>query len=114
MGKAERFPALWLLPVLIPVAALTLYPVAHALWTSLHQVMLLFPDEEFVGLANYENVLTGPYFLVALKNSLIFTAAAAPTAVVLGTTTALFLNRSFFGVTALRSIRVPKSWGTSM
>jgi len=104
MGKAERFPALWLLPVLIPVAALTLYPVAHALWTSLHQVMLLFPDEEFVGFANYENVLTGPYFLVALKNSLIFTAVAAPTAVILGTATALFLNRSFFGVTALRSI----------
>jgi ABC-type sugar transport system permease subunit len=104
MGKAERFPAVWLLPVLIPVAALTLYPVAHALWTSLHQVMLLFPDEEFVGLANYENVLTGPYFLVALKNSLIFTAVAAPTAVILGTATALFLNRSFFGVTALRSI----------
>lgn len=104
MGKAERFPALWLLPVLIPVAALTLYPVAHALWTSLHQVMLLFPEEEFVGLANYENVLTGPYFLVALKNSLIFTAAAAPAAVVLGTATALFLNRSFFGVAALRSI----------
>jgi ABC-type sugar transport system permease subunit len=104
MGKAERFPALWLLPVLIPVAALTLYPVAHALWTSLHQVMLLFPDEEFVGLANYKNVLTGPYFLVALKNSLIFTAVAAPTAVILGTATALFLNRSFFGVTALRSI----------
>jgi ABC-type sugar transport system permease subunit len=104
MGKAERFPALWLLPVLIPVAAFTLFPVAHALWTSLHQVMLLFPDEEFVGLANYENVLTGPYFLVALKNSLVFTAVAAPAAVTLGTATALFLNRSFFGVTALRSI----------
>jgi ABC-type sugar transport system permease subunit len=104
MGKAERFPALWLLPVLIPVAVLTLYPVAHALWTSLHQVMLLFPDEEFVGFANYENVLTGPYFLVALKNSLIFTLFAAPAAVVLGTATALFLNRSFFGVAALRSI----------
>jgi multiple sugar transport system permease protein len=104
MGKAERFPALWLLPVLIPVAAFTLFPVAHALWTSLHQVMLLFPDEDFVGFANYENVLTGPYFLVALKNSLIFTTVAAPAAVVLGTATALFLNRSFFGVTALRSI----------
>jgi ABC-type sugar transport system permease subunit len=104
MGKAERFPALWLLPVLIPVAVLTLYPVAHALWTSLHQVMLLFPDEEFVGFANYENVLTGPYLLVALKNSLIFTLFAAPAAVVLGTATALFLNRSFFGVAALRSI----------
>jgi multiple sugar transport system permease protein len=67
-------------------------------------VMLLFPEEEFVGLDNYRNVVTGPYFLVALKNSLIFTIFSAPAAVVLGTATALFLNRSFFGVTALRSI----------
>jgi multiple sugar transport system permease protein len=104
MRTAERFPGLWLLPVLIPVAAFTIFPVAHALWTSLHQVMLLFPEEEWVGLDNYRNVVTGPYFLVALKNSLIFTIFSAPAAVVLGTATALFLNRSFFGVTALRSI----------
>ena len=104
MRTAERFPAFWLLPVLIPVAVFTIFPVAHALWTSLHQVMLLFPDEEWVGLANYKSVVTGPYFLVALKNSLIFTIFAAPAAVILGTVTALFLNRSFFGVTALRSI----------
>jgi ABC-type sugar transport system permease subunit len=104
MRTAERFPALWLLPVLIPVAAFTIFPVAHALWTSLHQVMLLFPEEEWVGLDNYKTVVTGPYFLVALKNSLIFTVFSAPAAVVLGTATALFLNRSFPGVTALRSI----------
>jgi ABC-type sugar transport system permease subunit len=104
MLRAERFPALWLLPVLLPVAAFTLFPVAHALWTSLHQVMLLFPEQEWVGLGNYENVVTGPYFLTALKNSLIFTLFAAPVAVVLGTATALFLNRQFPGVNALRSI----------
>jgi ABC-type sugar transport system permease subunit len=66
--------------------------------------MLLFPEEEWVGLANYENVVTGPYFLTALKNSLIFTIFAAPAAVVIGTATALFLNREFLGVDALRSI----------
>ena len=43
MWTINRFPATWLLPVLIPVALLTIFPVAHALWTSLHQVMLLFP-----------------------------------------------------------------------
>ncbi|MGH6924495.1 MAG: carbohydrate ABC transporter permease [Propylenella sp.] len=104
MLRADRFPALWLLPVLLPVAAFTLFPVAHALWTSLHQVMLLFPEQEWVGLDNYENVVTGPYFLTALKNSLIFTLFSAPVAVVLGTATALFLNRQFPGVNALRSI----------
>ena len=104
MWTTRRFPGLWVLPVLVPVAVFTIFPVAHALWTSLHQVMLLFPGEDFVGLDNYVNVITGEYFGVALKNSLLFTAFAAPVVVVLGTATAIFLNREFFGVGALRSI----------
>lgn len=102
--QTTRFPALWLLPVLLPVAVFTIFPVAYALWTSLHQVMLLFPDEDWVGLENYRNVITGEYFGVALKNSLIFTMVSAPLIVVIGTSGAIFLNREFRGVTALRSI----------
>ena len=104
MQTTNRFPALWLLPVLLPVAVFTIFPVAHALWTSLHQVMLLFPDEGWVGLENYRNVITGEYFGVALKNSLMFMLFSAPLIVVIGTATAIFLNREFHGVTALRSI----------
>lgn len=104
MQTTSRFPALWLLPVLLPVAVFTIFPVAHALWTSLHQVMLLFPDEDWVGLENYRNVITGEYFGVALRNSLMFTLFSAPLIVVIGTATAIFLNREFHGATALRSI----------
>lgn len=104
MQTTSRFPALWLLPVLLPVAVFTIFPVAHALWTSLHQVMLLFPDEDWVGLENYRNVITGDYFGVALRNSLMFTLFSAPLIVVIGTATAIFLNREFHGATALRSI----------
>jgi ABC-type sugar transport system permease subunit len=104
MRTTGRFPALWLLPVLLPVAVFTIFPVAHALWTSLHQVMLLFPDEDWVGLENYRNVITGEYFGVALKNSLLFTLFSAPLVVLTGTAAALFLNREFRGATVLRSI----------
>jgi multiple sugar transport system permease protein len=100
----SRFPTLWLLPTLLLVAAFTVFPIAHALWTSLHQVMLLFPGQDWVGLENYRTVVTGEYFGVALKNSLLFTLCSAPLVVVIGTATALFLNRQFPGVTALRSI----------
>jgi multiple sugar transport system permease protein len=104
MQTTSRFPTLWLLPVLLPVAVFTIFPVAYALWTSLHQVMLLFPEEDWVGLENYRNVITGEYFGVALRNSLMFTLFSAPLIVVIGTATALFLNREFLGATALRSI----------
>ena len=104
MWTIGRFPALWLLPVILPIALLTLFPIGYALWTSLHQVMLLFPGEDFVGLDNYVNVVTGEYFGAALRNSLLFTVIAAPLVVVIGTACALFLFRDFFGVTVLRSI----------
>jgi ABC-type sugar transport system permease subunit len=104
MWTIGRFPAHWLLPVILPVALLTIFPIGHALWTSLHQVMLLFPGEDWVGLDNYENVITGEYFGAALTNSLLFTLFAAPLVVLLGTSAGLFLYRDFIGVTALRSI----------
>jgi ABC-type sugar transport system permease subunit len=104
MWTTSRFPAVWLLPVLVVTASLTIFPIAHALWTSLHQVMLLFPGNDFVGLDNYKTVVTGEYFGVALKNSLLFTLYSAPSVVVVGTAVALFLHRDFRGVGFLRSI----------
>src|SRR3954452_6555026 len=104
MWTTSRFPALWLLPALVPVALFTIFPVAHALWTSLHQVMLLFPEEDWLGLDNYRAVITGEYFGVALKNSLLFTILSAPLILVIGTGTALFLHRDFPGVGVLRAL----------
>jgi ABC-type sugar transport system permease subunit len=104
MWTTSRFPAPWLLPALLPVALMTLYPVAYALWTSLHSVMLLFPDEPFSGVDNYVRVVTSNYFQDALKNSLLFTILAAPLVVVFGTLIALFLQRRFFGSTIVRSM----------
>lgn len=104
MWTIGRFPALWLLPVILPIALLTIFPIGYALWTSLHQVMLLFPGEDWVGLDNYVNVITGEYFGAALRNSLLFTGIAAPLVVAIGTACGLFLFRDFFGVTVLRSI----------
>ncbi|TJW32209.1 MAG: sugar ABC transporter permease, partial [Mesorhizobium sp.] len=91
MWTTQRFPAIWLLPALLPVALMTIYPIAYALWTSMHSVLLLFPDTPFTGIDNYVRVVKSGYFLDALYNSLLFTAIAAPLVVVFGTLTALFL-----------------------
>ncbi len=104
MWRIRRYPAAWLLPALLPVALLTLYPVADALWTSLHQVMLLFPGEPFVGLENYRAVVQGEYFGVALWNSLRFVFFTAPLVVAAGIATALFLQRKFPGSAVVRSV----------
>src|SRR5262245_33782681 len=104
MWTINRYPLTWLIPALLPVALMTVYPIAHALWTSLHQVMILFPGEPFVGLDNYERVLKSNYFRDSLRNSLLFTLLAAPSVVILGVLIALFLRRRFFGSHVIRSI----------
>jgi multiple sugar transport system permease protein len=66
--------------------------------------MLLFPDEPFAGLDNYQRVVSSNYFQDALKNSLLFTLFAAPLVVLFGTLIALFLQRRFFGSQIVRSL----------
>ena len=102
MWNIRRYPLLWLLPALLPVALMTVYPIAHAFWTSLHSVMLLFPGEPFVGLDNYRRVVGSNYFQDSLINSLVFTVFAAPLVVIFGTLIALFLQRRFLGVGIVR------------
>ncbi len=104
MWTISRFPAGWILPAIVPVALLTVFPIAHALWTSFHQATLLFPGNDWVGFDNYKNVFTDEYFLVSLKNSLLFTLFSAPSVVVIGTAAGIFLYRDFLGVGVLRSI----------
>jgi multiple sugar transport system permease protein len=104
MWTINRYPGFWLLPALLPVILMTVYPIGHALWTSLHEVMILFPGEPFIGLKNYERVVRGDYFPVALRNSLVFTLISAPIVVVFGTLIALFLQRRFVGSQVVRSV----------
>lgn len=104
MWTLGRFPAPWLLPALLPVVLMTAWPIAHALWTSLHEVLILFPGEPFVGLKNYGRVVSGNYFADALTNSLVFTVVAAPLVVLFGTLIALFLMRRFRGSGIVRSV----------
>jgi multiple sugar transport system permease protein len=104
MWKIKQYPGFWLIPALLPVVLMTAWPIGHALWTSLHEVLILFPGEPFVGLRNYVRVVTSSYFLDALKNSLVFTMLSAPLVVLFGTLVALFLQHRFFGSTVVRSV----------
>jgi ABC-type sugar transport system permease subunit len=104
MSRINRFPFAWILPVLVPVSVFVVFPVPYAIWTSLHQVQLLMPDENsFVGLENFRNAIHERSFLPSLVHSLVFTSMTAPVVVVLGMMIALLLRRAFLGVRIVRS-----------
>ena len=84
------------LPTLVVLALVLAYPIYYAGYLSLHRVSLVqlrtgvFP---FVGLDNYEKVLTDPLFLLSLGNTMIFTAFVVTVEVVAAVAIAILINQ---------------------
>jgi ABC-type sugar transport system permease subunit len=100
----SRYPIEWLLPVLILVILFTVYPFGYAIWNSLFQILLVLPIKPFVGLKNYLDVLSSPYFLEALLNTLRFTFMTAPVIVIISLGVARLLLMTFIGRGVLRPL----------
>jgi ABC-type sugar transport system permease subunit len=100
----DRYPALWLLPALLPVLLFTLYPVAEAFYTSLHQVIVIFPMQPFVGLENYRQVVLSPDFREAFLNTVVFAAVTTPLIILVGYGAARLLLAPFPGRGLLRAV----------
>jgi ABC-type sugar transport system permease subunit len=92
------------LPALLLVLLFTLYPVADALYRSLHRVIVILPGEPFVGLANYAQVIATPGFWEALRNTAFLAAVAAPVTVIVGLGVARLLLTPFHGRAVVRAV----------
>jgi multiple sugar transport system permease protein len=100
----DRYALAWVLPALGLVLLFTLYPVADAFYRSLHRVIVIFPGEPFVGLENYRQIVTGPAFWEALRNTVAFAAISAPLIVLAGFVIARLLLARFRGRAVVRAV----------
>lgn len=88
-----RLGFLFILPVLIIVAYLLIYPVAASLYVSLTDRHLLRRDQAFVGLQNYRHVLADRELWETFLNTAVWTAGSLTFQLSLGLGGALLLNR---------------------
>ncbi|BAS27906.1 ABC transporter permease [Limnochorda pilosa] len=89
---------LLLLPTLLLVFGVLLYPMGRAFWMSLTDLHLARPQSGvFVGLQNYVAALRDAGFLAALGRTLYFALLTVPVETALGLLIALLLNQSFPG-----------------
>jgi len=98
-AKEERKLA-WMLcaPAVIVMLLVTAYPIGYAIVLSLQKYDLRFPDEkEFVGLANYGDVLSSSTWWSAIFNTLVITISSVTLELVLGMLIALVMHRAIFG-----------------
>ena len=78
--------------------AVTAYPIGYAVWLSLQRYNLAAPDDtEFIGLANYQTILTDRYWWTAFAVTLAITVVSVSIEFVLGLALALVMHRTLFG-----------------
>jgi multiple sugar transport system permease protein len=88
-GWAMLFLSPWILGFLVFTAA----PMAWSLWLSFTSYSPLTDKAPFVGLANYQRMLTDPKVLVSLGNTTYFTALFVPLSTMLALLLASLLTR---------------------
>jgi multiple sugar transport system permease protein len=94
LSESSRWAYYLLLPSLLLVAAVAVYPVASGVWLSFQRYNLLrAPIPSFVGLAQYVDLWTDSVFWTAARNTVVWVTVGAGSQFLLGLIIALALNR---------------------
>lgn len=108
-GRAWAY--LLLIPSLILVAAVVVYPVINGIWLSFHEYRLNRPalGRPWIGLEHYRDMVDDPIVRRALKNTVIWVTVGSISQFILGMITALALHRGLRGF-RLASVLVLIPW----
>ncbi|MET8875048.1 sugar ABC transporter permease [Nocardia sp. NPDC004604] len=102
--RRERAGWAFVAPNVAAVVVFLLFPLAVSLYLSM-QSWDLFSAPRFVGVANYRRLFASdPLFLIALRNTAVFTVLTLVPTVVIGLAVAAVLNRKLAGIGIFRTI----------
>ncbi len=100
--RRRRAGVAFVAPTALFLAAIVVFPLGHAFWTSLHRVRGL--NATFVGFGNYARLLADEAFWHSLGVSFAFTASAVALHLVIGLALALVVNELRVARTSLRIV----------
>jgi ABC-type sugar transport system permease subunit len=88
-----------ILPALLTILLVALFPLLWTLWESLHLHDLRMPwlGKPFVGLDNYGEAFADPRFWAAMGHTVFFAVVSVGLELIIGLWLALALNRTFRG-----------------
>ncbi|PQA74641.1 carbohydrate ABC transporter permease [Brucella oryzae] len=99
-------PVMLLLPAIIILAAVVLFPLALSLYSSFTPFRLTRPDSlfKFIGLRNYQRIMSDWVFWAAFIRTVIFLTIALNLEMLLGLGLALLINKATHGQRVLRTL----------
>jgi multiple sugar transport system permease protein len=92
LGRDWKVALPFVLPVVIIMGGLILWPFINAILLSMTVRSLVTRTESYVGLANYARLLTDADFINSVRNTVVFTLASVGVKFVVGMGIALLLN----------------------
>ncbi|MCL2864061.1 MAG: sugar ABC transporter permease [Lachnospiraceae bacterium] len=106
--SANLWGWLFVLPTIIGLIVLNIYPMIRTIWQSFHRVGDFGLGNEFVGMDNYERLFAGGIFGAeiwqAAANTIFYTLLEVPLSIVIALILAVFLNGKIRGRTTFRVI----------
>ncbi|QEN87287.1 sugar ABC transporter permease [Labrys sp. KNU-23] len=103
LRSLDLAPWLLILPLLISLGSVSVYPIVNGVWLSLTNTSLVTQEDAFVGLANYRALLGDDAFWNAWRHTVLFTAVSTALETVLGLAMALLLYEPFVGRSLVRA-----------
>jgi multiple sugar transport system permease protein len=96
----------WILvvPCLVLIFGLAVYPIIYSFWLSLHHASLLNPVRTFNGFANYAKVLNSAEFWASMGRTLYYVFVSLAVQIIIGIWVAVVLNQEFRGRRFVRSV----------
>ena len=100
----KQMGVLLIIPGVAIFATIILYPFINSILMSFTNRSMLKPQFEIIGLENYREVFSNPYFFRTLMTTITFVVSATLLPFTLGFIWAIVLNHGFKGAEILRGI----------
>ena len=97
-------PYIFMTPATLYLIVILIIPLLQSLWYSFTDFNLIGGEISFIGLKNYQRVVTDPKMLKAIWNTLVFTLSAITLEMLFGLGIALILNRELRGKRLITTI----------
>jgi multiple sugar transport system permease protein len=104
VNQRALIPYWFVLPAIAVILLTYVFPVIYNIALSFQRKTLIEPKGDFVGLAQYREVLTTPDFWESIRLLLIWLGGTLPAIAVLGMGLALLLNRKIPGIALFRGL----------
>ncbi|MCC8141649.1 MAG: sugar ABC transporter permease [Lachnospiraceae bacterium] len=101
--KRDASPYLFMLPVLIIYLSVIIFPIGYSLWISFRSGTGI-GEMEFVGFANYAQLLHDPTFWLSLRHTIVWIVLTVAITMTVSLALAVLLNKQFRGRVFFRGL----------